>query len=147
MVTGLKKIVAEEGAAGLRVGWVPTLFGYGAQGTLKFGLNEFFKDFYSGIFGEENLKSKVNKMGMWALASGSAEIFADIALCPFEMTKVKMQVTLPGDAGTLPKGMLPAMAELSRDKANTKFPFGSLVPLWGRQGACLPPWFQCSYLT
>jgi hypothetical protein len=130
----LKKIVADEGVAGLKVGWVPTLFGYGAQGMFKFGLNEFFKDVYSGILGEDALKSKFNKMAMWAAASGSAEIFADVALCPFEMTKVRMQVTLPGDANPLPKSMGAAMAEMNRDKANTKFPFGSLGPLWGRQG-------------
>jgi solute carrier family 25 phosphate transporter 3 len=74
LVTGLKKIVAEEGVAGLRVGWVPTLFGYGAQGLFKFGLNEFFKDLYGGWIGEENLKSKPTKMAMWAAASGSAEV-------------------------------------------------------------------------
>lgn len=43
---GLKKIFAEEGLAGATKGWVPTLFGYGAQGLFKFGLNEFFKDLY-----------------------------------------------------------------------------------------------------
>jgi len=133
LIAGLKKISAEEGAAGLRLGWVPTLFGYGAQGCLKFGLNEYFKDLYSGFLGEEALKSKFNKMAMWAAASGSAEVFADVALCPFEMTKVKMQVTLPGEPNQLPKSLLPALAEMSRDKANTRFPFGSLIPLWGRQ--------------
>jgi solute carrier family 25 phosphate transporter 3 len=90
LIPGLKKIIAEEGAAGMRVGWVPTLFGYGAQGLFKFGLNEFFKDTYTNLIGQENLTSKANKMAMWAAASGSAELFADIALCPFEMTKVKM---------------------------------------------------------
>jgi hypothetical protein len=61
---GLSKIYTEEGLAGLRVGWVPTLFGYGAQGMFKFGLNEFFKDVYGGMIGEENLKSKSVKMAM-----------------------------------------------------------------------------------
>jgi len=133
LVAGLKKIVGEGGAAGLRVGWVPTLFGYGAQGLFKFGLNEFFKDLYGGYIGEEALKSKVTKMAMWAAASASAEVFADVALCPFEMTKVKMQVTLPGDANPLPKSLLPALAEMSKNAKDTRFPFGSLVPLWGRQ--------------
>ena len=32
--------------------------------------------------------STLARMTLWGLASGSAEIFADIALCPFEMTKV-----------------------------------------------------------
>jgi hypothetical protein len=74
----------------------------------------------------------------WAAASGSAEVFADVALCPFEMVKVRMQVTLPGGAeAALPKSMLPAMSALYANKAETKFPFGSLYPLWGRQGVLL----------
>lgn len=129
---GLKKIAAEEGAAGLVTGWAPTLLGYGAQGLFKFGLNEVFKDVYSNLLGPEALNSKVAKMAMWAAASGSAEIFADVALCPFEMTKVKMQVNLPGDK-PFPRGLFAALGEMSRTKAETKFPFGSLYPLWGRQ--------------
>merc|ERR1712087_1067956 len=108
--------------------------GYGAQGLFKFGLNEFFKDFYTSIVGEELIEnSTLARMTLWGLASGSAEIFADIALCSFEMTKVKMQVTLPGQSGQVPGGMLAAMAHMNANKAATKFPFGSLVPLWGRQ--------------
>jgi len=133
LIASIRKIAAEEGASGMKVGWVPTLFGYGAQGLFKFGLNEVFKDIYSNILGEETLKSKAAKMTMWALASGSAEFFADIALCPFEMTKVKMQVTLPGDEGGVPRQLIPAMREMAARSADTKFPFGSLTPLWGRQ--------------
>jgi len=134
LIPGIRKTFVEEGARGLRVGWVPTFFGYGAQGLFKFGLNEFFKDIYSNAFGEEYImESKGRKMLWQAAASGSAEIFADIALCPFEMTKVKMQVTLPGQEGGVPKQLLPAMRAMSANKAETRFPFGSLTPLWGRQ--------------
>ncbi|KAL6075907.1 Mitochondrial carrier protein [Balamuthia mandrillaris] len=134
LTAGLRKIAAEEGAAGLRVGWVPTLFGYGAQGLFKFGLNELFIDLYkNAIGGADKLDTQWKKMALWAAASGSAEIFADIALCPFEMTKVKMQVTLPGDAGAVGTRMLPAMGQMYANRADTKFPFGSLTPLWGRQ--------------
>jgi len=118
----------------LRLGWVPTFYGYGAQGLFKFGLNEFFKDYYTHMIGgAQNLTSTATKMLLWAAASGSAEVFADIALCPFEMTKVKMQVTLPGQPGGIPKTLFPALSEMSARKADTRFPFGSLVPLWGRQ--------------
>merc|ERR1712032_1019437 len=134
LIPSIKKTYQGEGLRGIRVGWVPTFFGYGAQGLFKFGLNEFFKDIYSNAVGEDWVnKSKVRKMALWAAASGSAEIFADIALCPFEMTKVKMQVTLPGQSGQVPGGMLAAMSHMNANKAVTKFPFGSLVPLWGRQ--------------
>merc|ERR1712228_454342 len=134
LIPSIRKTFATEGVRGLRVGWVPTFFGYGAQGLFKFGLNEFFKDVYSNALGEDWVaKSKARKMALWAAASGSAEIFADIALCPFEMTKVKMQVTLPGQEGGISHKLLPGMRQMMARSADTKFPFGSLVPLWGRQ--------------
>jgi len=149
LVPGLRKIMAEEGFTGMRTGWVPTFFGYGAQGLFKFGLNEFFKDFYSAAVGEENLTSLPAKMTLWAAASGSAEIFADVALCPFEMTKVKMQVTLPGPDGKteVPRSLIPAMQYMSKNAKETKFPFGSLVPLWGRQVPYTMIKFVGFYLT
>jgi solute carrier family 25 phosphate transporter 3 len=133
LIPGIQKIVADEGFAGMTKGWVPTLFGYGAQGLFKFGLNEFFKDLYTNVVGEKNVDAQWKKMVLWAAASGSAEVFADVALCPFEMTKVKMQVTLPGSEGGVPPRFLAAISHMSANKAETKFPFGSLYPLWGRQ--------------
>jgi solute carrier family 25 phosphate transporter 3 len=35
------------------------------------------------------------KTGVYLAASASAEFFADIALCPFEAVKVRMQTTIP----------------------------------------------------
>merc|ERR1712176_942239 len=134
LIPSITKTFQGEGLTGLRRGWVPTFFGYGAQGLFKFGLNEFFKDIYSNAFGEEYImESKGRKMLWQAAASGSAEIFADVALCPFEMTKVKMQVTLPGQEGGVPTRLIPAMKAMSANAKETRFPFGSLAPLWGRQ--------------
>merc|ERR1712137_266725 len=149
LIPSLKKIYAEEGAAGLRTGWVPTLYGYGAQGLFKFGLNEFFKDIYTGMVGHDNLQSLPAKMTLWAAASGSAEIFADVALCPFEMTKVRMQVTLPSadGASNFPRQIVPAMKYMSENAAETRFPFGSLIPLWGRQVPYTMIKFVGFYLT
>jgi len=71
-------------------------------------------------------------MALWAAASGSAEIFADIALCPFEMIKVKMQTNLPSQATKFPKSLPAAISAMQADP-KTNFPFGSLKPLWCRQ--------------
>lgn len=147
LFAGISKAWKGEGVHGLKVGWVPTFFGYGAQGLFKFGLNEFFKDLYTKQIGKENLNSKPRKMALWALASGSAEIFADIALCPFEMTKVKMQVTLPGQPGGIPFKLIPGMTDMWARRAETKFPFGSLFPLWGRQVPYTMIKFVGFYLT
>lgn len=46
----------------------------------------------------------VNKTIIYLAASASAEFLADVALCPFEAIKVRMQTTLPPYATTLREG-------------------------------------------
>ncbi len=46
----------------------------------------------------------VNKTVVFLAASASAEFLADIALCPFEAIKVRMQTSLPPFAHTLREG-------------------------------------------
>ena len=94
----------------------------------KYGLYEVFKDQYSNLAGEE--ASTKYKGAIWLAGSASAEFFADIALCPLEMTKVKIQTS---PAGTFPIPTGAALARMSATAAETRFPFGSLVPLWSRQ--------------
>jgi solute carrier family 25 phosphate transporter 3 len=125
IMQGFSLTVKESGLMGLVRGWEPTLLGYSAQGACKFGLYEFFKKYYSDMAGEENAAKY--KTGIFLAGSASAEFFADIALCPFEAVKVKMQ-TVPGFATSYTAGF-------------TKFVqqdgFGGLykglTPLWGRQ--------------
>eukprot|EP01068_Selenidium_serpulae_P008941 Selendium_serpulae@DN5111_c0_g1_i1.p1 len=128
LVGGVRTILAEEGAAGLRLGWAPTLIGYSMQGLCKFGLYEVFKDLYANLAGEDFMAH--NKGIVWCAASASAEVVADIALCPMEMVKVKVQ-TAP--AGSWPTGLFGATAMMHKMRADTRFPFGSVVPLWFRQ--------------
>jgi len=128
LIGGIRTVLAEEGAAGLRLGWLPTLMGYSAQGLFKFGLYELFKDVYSNAAGQE--KAKEYKGLIWLAGSASAEFFADIALCPMEMVKVKVQTS---PAGTWPTAFGPAFAQMRAQSAETRFPFGSVVPLWSRQ--------------
>lgn len=118
----------EEGSKGLWKGVGPTFVGYSLQGMFKYGLYEVFKDYYSNLAGEENANKY--KSLIWCAGSASAEVFADIALCPFEMTKVRVQTS---PSGTFPIAFGSALAEMSRLKADTRYPFGSLVPLWSRQ--------------
>jgi len=126
--TTIKTLVAEEGANGIWKGFGPTLLGYSLQGMFKYGLYEVFKDSYQNLAGEE-LSNKY-KPAIWLAGSASAEIFADIALCPLEMAKVKIQTS---PTGTFPTSFGAAIKEMSRTSAETRFPFGSLVPLWSRQ--------------
>lgn len=133
--TGIAQLARGEGIRGLTTGWAPTLMGYSAQGFCKFGFNELFQDIYGNLIfgGKENIDTKPKKMLFQGLASGSAEVFADVALCPFEMTKVKMQVELPPGVEYRTGGVFAALAKMNATKAETRFPFGSLKPLWGRQ--------------
>jgi solute carrier family 25 phosphate transporter 3 len=126
--SGLKTLIAEEGSRGIWKGFGPTFIGYSLQGMFKYGLYEVFKDSYMNLAGKEN--SEKYKPLIWLAGSASAEVFADIALCPLEMVKVKIQTS---PTGTFPTAFGAAWAEMSRTKVDTRFPFGSLIPLWSRQ--------------
>ena len=91
MGDGLSKVKAN---GHLTLGWTPTLIGYSLQGLGKFGFYEMFKDVYKKIVGEEKA-DQYKKVG-WSIASGSAEIIADLFLCPWEATKLKIQLSRPG---------------------------------------------------
>ena len=118
----------EEGSGAIWKGFGPTFVGYSLQGMFKYGLYEVFKDVYMNLAGEE--MSNNYKGAIWLAGSASAEFFADIALCPLEMTKVKIQTS---PAGTFPVAFGPALAAMSAQSVETRYPFGSLVPLWSRQ--------------
>lgn len=124
----LSVLVKEEGSTGIWKGFGPTFVGYSLQGMFKYGLYEVFKDAYMNLAGQE--ASEKYKPAIWLAGSASAEVFADIALCPLEMTKVKIQTS---PTGTFPTAFGAAMAQMSKMKVETRYPFGSLVPLWSRQ--------------
>jgi len=128
LINGMRTVVREEGFKGLTLGGLPTLIGYSMQGLFKFGLYEFFKDLYANMAGEENAEKY--KAIIWCLGSASAEIFADIALCPMEMVKVKIQTS---PSGTWPTRLSPAIGQMIAQRSETRYPFGSIVPLWSRQ--------------
>ncbi|TDL23848.1 mitochondrial carrier protein [Rickenella mellea] len=128
LTSGLSTLLREEGATGIWKGFGPTFVGYSLQGMFKYGLYEIFKDYYSNLAGEE--ASQKYKPYIWLAGSASAEFFADVALCPLEMAKVKIQTS---PSGTFPTKFGAAMAEMSKTRVETRYPFGSLVPLWSRQ--------------
>ncbi|CAN1243842.1 Mitochondrial phosphate carrier protein 3, mitochondrial, partial [Linum perenne] len=100
--SGFGVLFKEQGFRGFFRGWVPTLLGYSAQGACKFGFYEFFKKYYSDIAGPEYAAKY--KTLIYLAGSASAEVIADIALCPFEAVKVRVQ-TQPGFARGLSDGL------------------------------------------
>jgi solute carrier family 25 phosphate transporter 3 len=103
-------------------GWAPTLVGYSFQGAGKYGLYEVFKYYYGETF------PNANKTVVFLGASATAEFFADIALCPFEAIKVRMQTTLPPFANNLRQGWSKIVA-----KEGYAGLYKGLYPLWARQ--------------
>jgi len=128
LIVGMQTIIKEEGAMAVWKGWAPTLIGYSMQGFCKFGFYEMFKDLYVNFLGKE--KGYKYRDFVYLAASASAEVIADVALCPMEMVKVKVQTS---PAGTWPLGLVEATNAMIAQRAETRFPFGSVVPLWCRQ--------------
>ncbi|KAI3686341.1 hypothetical protein L1987_80015 [Smallanthus sonchifolius] len=120
--SGFGVLLKEQGLKGFYKGWAPTLLGYSLQGASKYGFYEYFKKTYSDIAGPEYATKY--KTLIYLAGSASAEIIADVALCPFEAVKIRVQ-TQPGFARGLSDG-LPKIIKNERL-------FKGLVPLWGRQ--------------
>jgi solute carrier family 25 phosphate transporter 3 len=125
MISGIKKVSAN---GQLTLGWAPTFVGYSLQGLGKFGFYEIFKDVYKKVVGEENA-DKYKKIG-WSIASGCAEFFADLMLCPWEGAKLKMQLSRPGYE--YPATLGKTLAKLKAEEGMKGF-YKGLIPLWSRQ--------------
>lgn len=118
-----RSIFAKEGIRGVFFGWSPTFLGYSFQGAGKYGLYEYFKYLYGDQMFPSSNRTIVN-LG----ASASAEFFADMALCPMEAIKVRMQTTLPPYASNVREGWSRIVA-----KEGLGGLYKGLGPLWARQ--------------
>ncbi|GMI68312.1 phosphate transporter 3;1, mitochondrial phosphate transporter 3 [Hibiscus trionum] len=123
--SGFGVLMKEQGIRGFFRGWVPTLLGYSAQGACKFGFYEFFKKYYSDLAGPEYFAKY--KTLIYLAGSASAEVIADVALCPFEAVKVRVQ-TQPGFA----RGMSDGFPKFIKSEGVSGL-YKGIVPLWGRQ--------------
>lgn len=131
LLDGLMKIKERHGWSlhgGLFLGFVPTLVGYMFEGSMKFGLYEIFKDFYKFIFGTSW------KTLLFLIASCTAEFFADIFLCPFEVIKVRMQTQCGNgdDDDGFPFTLQGAFKLIQKIEGYKGF-YTGIVPLWCRQ--------------
>ena len=125
-VQGWKLMYRADGVRGIFTGWSPTFFGYSAQGAFKYGWYEYFKKTYGDAVGPENAYKY--KTSVYLAASASAEFLADLALCPFEAVKVRMQGSLKSPYTGTFDGISKIMA-----KEGVGGLYKGLYPLWGRQ--------------
>ncbi|KAK9080575.1 hypothetical protein SSX86_000333 [Deinandra increscens subsp. villosa] len=123
--SGFGVLLKEQGFKGFYKGWAPTFIGYSLQGASKYGFYEYFKKTYSDIAGPEYATKY--KTLIYLAGSASAEIIADVALCPFEAVKIRVQ-TQPGYA----RGLSDGLPKIVRNEGAAGL-YKGLVPLWGRQ--------------
>lgn len=122
-VSAWRSIYAKEGLRGVIFGWSPTFVGYSFQGAGKYGFYEYFKNLYG-----DHLFPNMNRTVVHLGASASAEFLADVALCPWEAIKVRMQTTLPPYAQNMRQGWSKIVA-----KEGMSGLYKGLYPLWARQ--------------
>ncbi|KAF8011216.1 hypothetical protein BT93_J1736 [Corymbia citriodora subsp. variegata] len=113
-------LLREQGPSAFWRGWATKFFGYGAQGGCRFGLYEYFKRVYSDVLVGSN------RSLIFFLSSASAEAFANVALCPFEAVKIRVQVQ-PHFA----KGLVDGFPKVYASEGLLGF-YRGLLPLWGR---------------
>jgi len=127
IIDGWRIIGRAEGLRGLYTGWIPTAIGYHIQGTCKYGFYELFKQKFSEAVGED--AAYRNRTMVYLAASASAEVIADIAYCPMEALKVRMQTSLTPFAGG---STMAGFQLILREEGMSGF-YKGLAPLWLRQ--------------
>ncbi|KAI3704468.1 hypothetical protein L1987_74688 [Smallanthus sonchifolius] len=120
IATSFTTLLREGGVAAFRRGWAGKFFGYGVQGACRFGLYEYLNKIYSNSLKDQN------KSLIFFLSSASAEVIANVALCPFEAIKVRVQAQ-PHFA----KGLGDGFPKLYASEGLRGF-YKGLIPLWGR---------------
>lgn len=100
-----------------------------AQGAFKYGGYEYFKKTYSSLAGPE--VAQKYKTVIFLGASATAEFIADVALCPFEAVKVRVQTSIPPPPGKTWK----AIGDVVQ-KEGWGGLYKGIGPLWARQIPC-----------
>jgi len=109
------EIIKEDGPQALLGGLGPTVFGYGVEGAMKFGVYEVMKPVFAALLSSSIAAADDGKQSTavaFLMASATAGAVASLILCPMESTRIKM-VT---DRSYAKKAFLPALIKLSREE-------------------------------
>ncbi|KAG6033318.1 hypothetical protein E4U19_006652 [Claviceps sp. Clav32 group G5] len=126
MVQAARSIVAKEGTGALLTGFGPTAVGYLVQGGAKFAGYEYFKKQYISLVGGPE-KAVDSRMAIYLGASATAELFADVLLCPLEATRIRL-VSQRGYA----TGLMSGFGRMAREEGFRGF-YSGFVPLLFKQ--------------
>lgn len=109
------------------MGWAPTLVAYSMQGLGRFALYEYFKKTFTEKF------PSVPRDIAFVAGAASAEIFADVLLCPGEAVKVRVQTADPDKVPrTFPTTLREGLPLIWKTEGLGGL-YKGLVPLWSRQ--------------
>lgn len=125
---GFSQIYKSKGLLGLSEGWFSTAVGYSLQGACKYGFYEFFKKQFADLVGEDNAFHY--RTPLYLTASASAEFIADVALCPWEAVKVKLQTAR--EASPFARNTVSGLTRIIQEEGATGL-YKGLGPLWMRQ--------------
>jgi solute carrier family 25 phosphate transporter 3 len=126
MLSGFRKVVAEEGAGALLTGLGPTAVGYFIQGWFKFGGVEFFKIQAAQSMSAEEAWNNRNTIYLGSAAA--AEFIADCFLCPLEATRIRL-VSNP----TYAPSTLSAMAKMASEEGIIAGFYSGFGPILAKQ--------------
>ncbi|BFZ61982.1 Cu/Pi carrier [Saitoella coloradoensis] len=121
-----RNIYRAEGMRGIFTGYQPTFIGYSFQGAGKYGFYELFKKTYADALGPDSAVKY--RTFVYLAASASAEVIADVLLCPWEAIKVRMQTSIPPFAKTTREGW----GKITGAEGLGGL-YKGLSPLWARQ--------------
>jgi len=125
-IGGFRQVIAGEGAGALLTGLGPTAQGYFIQGWFKFGGVELFKTKWSIAMGEESAWK--NRTAITLGASACAEFIADIFLCPYEATRIRL-VSQPDYA----PGMMSCATKMSSEMGFVGAFYSGFAPILCKQ--------------
>ena len=121
---------AERTSLGLFTGWF-NFISYSLQGLCKFGFYEYFKeDITTDLAGEEIAHQ--NRTTLYLAASASAEVIADVALCPDGSFKGQNA----NQSYSFASSTFFGFAKIRQSEGMSGF-FRGLSPLWMRQATDL----------
>mmetsp|Transcript_8242 Transcript_8242/g.15301 ORF Transcript_8242/g.15301 Transcript_8242/m.15301 type:complete len:322 (+) Transcript_8242:354-1319(+) len=126
MVSGFRTVIAEEGVGALATGLGPTAVGYFTQGFFKFGGVEVFKIQLAQRLGDE--KAWEYRFPIYLASAACAEFIADIFLCPYEATRIKL-VSNPEYAN----GLISAFPKIIKDEGFVRGFYSGFIPMLFKQ--------------